>query len=126
MPIANLRIVVDKTPVATPPQNLPNRIRQQSPQASSAAVYKLVFVDPDRAVKDQRAYPSNMYVDVPTVTKTISAVVFYLCVLSLLMSFVSGFSLIDRFFSILFAFFAAGFYLMACLMARRHGSGSNP
>jgi hypothetical protein len=68
----------------------------------------LFVVNPVRA----RAMPDHMYVPVPAVAKAVSAFVFITCVLSLAMSFLTGFTLIDRFFSVIFAVAAVGFFVM--------------
>lgn len=73
-----------------------------------------------------RQYPDHMYVTVPAVTKAVSGFVVLLCMLSLVISFATGFTLIARLFALLFAFFGSGFYLMASRLERQYSQNAKP
>lgn len=66
-----------------------------------------------------REYPDRMYVDVPTVIRTFSVTVFIICLFSLFVTVITGFSMISPLFSVMIAFFAAGFSLMGELLRRK-------
>ncbi len=68
-----------------------------------------------------RQYPAHMYVDVPALTKSISAVIFLVCIFSLALSFLTGFRIIHPYVSVTVGFAAAAFYLMGEMLRRLHG-----
>jgi hypothetical protein len=66
-----------------------------------------------------REYPDALYVSVPAITKGVSAFIGLICVVSLVMMALTGFTLINPLFAVLFIFFSAGFYLMGEMLHRK-------
>lgn len=71
-----------------------------------------------KAAPAPRPYPDRMYVAIPEITKKISLFVFVICILSLAVSIITGFTLIERLMSILIAALSIGFYFMGKMLSR--------
>lgn len=67
-----------------------------------------------------RRYPDHMYVDVPTVVRRLSGSVALLCTFSFVLSILTGFTIVQRFASVVITVAAIGFYLIAELIGRHH------
>ncbi len=66
--------------------------------------------------------PDTMYVAVPVIIKTSSAIVFLICLFSLATSLIAHFNLIHPLFSLLACVAAIGFYIMGSMIS--HGQRS--
>ena len=66
----------------------------------------------------------SAYVLVSTVTKSISAFVFLICMFSLVVSLSTEFSIINRFVSVIAAFMAGGFYVIGTMLEKQNGGPS--
>ena len=78
------------------------------------------MVDTNPTKINPRPLPDHLYVDVPTITKKLSLAVFLICVLSLLVFAVTGFSAVQPIIAILFAIASGTFYTMAEIVRRSH------
>jgi predicted tellurium resistance membrane protein TerC len=65
---------------------------------------------------NKRPYPDHMYVDIATVTKSISATILFVCAFSLVISFLTQFTIINRYVSVTIGFAAIAFYLMGGML----------
>jgi hypothetical protein len=68
-----------------------------------------------------RVYPDHMYVDVPTLVKNGGGIVFLIVALSLILSRVTGFSIINPAMAVLIAIGSAAFFFMGNMMQARGG-----
>jgi hypothetical protein len=92
----------------------------QAPKSETRYVFVMVrdnMVIPGN--QKPRPYPDHMYVDVPTLIKSSGGIVFLIVAFSLVMTWLTHFSMIQPEIAILIAIGAATFFLMGLMMQRR-------
>jgi hypothetical protein len=68
----------------------------------------------------KRPLPDHLYVDIPTVTSTISKLVFLVCIFSLAMSFLADVDMIHPFVAIIISIGCICFYIMSRMVANKY------
>jgi hypothetical protein len=71
------------------------------------------------ALKDQYVMPRSLYVDVPTIAKTASRLVFLTCLFALLIWTITGFVMIHPIIAAMAIIGSIGFYLMGAMTEKR-------
>ena len=74
----------------------------------------------DKTRSANRALPDHLYVDIPTVTSTISKLVFLVCLFSLGMSFVANVDMIHPLAAIVIAIGCICFYIMSRMVLNQY------
>ena len=67
-----------------------------------------------------RAYPEHLYVDVPTLARRGSRLVFLICLFALLMWAITGFSMIHPFIAVITMIGAIAFYIMGMITEKSY------
>jgi hypothetical protein len=75
---------------------------------------------PGIPVARKHPYPDYLYVDVPTIVKKASALVFLVCVFSLALYFSSGVYMIHPFICLITIVGAAAFYIMGVFIEKQY------
>ena len=70
------------------------------------------------AAPTERPYPDHMYVDIPTITKTTSAIVLLICIFSLVVYGMTGVRIIQPLISVVVGFVSGMFYGMGEMLGR--------
>jgi hypothetical protein len=74
----------------------------------------------DKTLAAKRPLPDHLYVDVPTVTSTISKLVFLVCMFSLAMSFLADVDMIHPFAAIIISICCICFYIMSRMVVNKY------
>lgn len=92
------------------------------PVVVSRPDHVVVFVlggDVMKNLQPEKSFPEHMYVDVPTIAKTTSALVLLVCLFSLIVSWATGFNMIYPLIAAFVLIGAGVFYAMGRLLAKR-------
>jgi hypothetical protein len=88
-------------------------------------VESLLMKTETRSVPSSASGRDRAYVRVSAVTKSVSAFVILICIFSLVVSFSTDFSIINRFVSVIVAFMAGGFYLIGIMLDKNNGPSNH-
>lgn len=70
----------------------------------------------------ERPFPAHVYVDVATITRTASALIFVVCLFSIVIGVFTGFNVVQPFAAILIGFCSSVFFVMGVVLKREWSS----
>jgi hypothetical protein len=95
-------------------------VRPVVPLPYSRMVFFVLGGDSVSKPQAKRLFPDHMYMDIPNIVKTLSLAAILICMLSLAVFLVTGFSAVQPIIAILVAAASATFYAMAEIIKRSY------
>lgn len=97
--------------------NFPTAL-SRAPMSSNSIILVVGASNMNRSQTNKTPLPNQLYVDVPTITKTTSRLIFLVCVFALAVWGLTGFVMIHPIIAIMTGIGSIGFYIMGSMAAK--------